>query len=70
MEASKGHQVMEPFKGHQALEPSIGHQVRIFLHLSPFLFLEKPNLDHSNIIFDLNLENICSYNFPWEEKND
>jgi hypothetical protein len=75
MKPSKGHQTLKPSKSHQALEPSIGHRVRIFLHLFPFPFLEKANLDHlgvtfPNIIFDLNIENICSYNFPWEENND
>jgi hypothetical protein len=27
-------------------------------------------LSFSDIIFDLNLENTCSFNRPWEKKND
>ncbi len=55
---------------------SIGHQVGIFFHLLPSPSLEKVNLDHlklffPDIIFDSNLENICSHNFlSWEEEND
>jgi hypothetical protein len=54
------------------MEPSIGHQVGIFLHV---LLLKKTNLDHLElyfwrIIFNSNLENICSHNFLEEKKND
>jgi hypothetical protein len=72
MEPFKDHRVMEPFKGHRVMEPSIGHQVGIFLHV---LLLKKTNLDHLElyfwrIIFNSNLENICSHNFLEEKKND
>jgi hypothetical protein len=59
-----------PSIGHQALEPSKGHQVGIFLHLIPSTSLWKGKfkslgaLFFTNIIFDLSLENICSYNLP------
>jgi hypothetical protein len=74
MEPSKVHQAMEPFKGHQVMKPSIGHRVRIFFHLflSPCLskgeFGSLLALSFLDIIFNLSLENICSYNLPWEKE--
>jgi hypothetical protein len=64
---------MEASKGHQAIEPSIGHQVGIFFHLLPSPFLEKGEFRSFGtffpwtFFFNSNLENTCSHNLL-EEK--
>ncbi len=71
---SKGHQTLKPSIGHQKFKPSIGHQVRVFLHFLLLLIkgtnLNNFGLSFLDIIFNLNLEKIDFYNFPWGEKND
>jgi hypothetical protein len=63
-----------PSIGHQTMEPSISHQV--FLSHPSFYFSLKGwiriigGFFFSDIIFDLSLENSCSYKRPWEEKKN